>query len=101
LLDREFLLRSTADGVFFVNIRYMFNGDRLAFVKAYQVTGTPAELPLPAPPILPPMKGIHFARCRGIVPSTVQTGEPMIVNEMGAGAASHRLFLRRRGFARV
>jgi hypothetical protein len=29
---------------------YMFNGDRLAFVKAYQVTGTPAELPLPAPP---------------------------------------------------
>ena len=24
------------DGVFFVNIRYMFNGDRLAFVKGYQ-----------------------------------------------------------------
>jgi hypothetical protein len=24
------------EGVFFVNIRYMFNGDRLAFVKGYQ-----------------------------------------------------------------
>jgi hypothetical protein len=37
LLDREFLFRSTFDGVFFVNIRFMFNGDRLAFVKAYQL----------------------------------------------------------------
>lgn len=36
LLDREFLFRSPADGVFFVNIRYMFNGDRLAFVKGYK-----------------------------------------------------------------
>jgi len=36
LLDREFLFRSPEDGVFFVNIRYMFNGNRLAFVKGYQ-----------------------------------------------------------------
>lgn len=36
LLDREFLYKSLIDGVFFVNIRYMFNGDRLAFVKGYQ-----------------------------------------------------------------
>lgn len=36
LLDREFLYRSPYDGVFFVNIRYMFNGDRLAFVKGYK-----------------------------------------------------------------
>ena len=36
LLDREFLFKSLMDGVFFVNIRYMFNGDRLAFVKGYQ-----------------------------------------------------------------
>lgn len=36
LLDREFLYRSPSDGVFFVNIRYMFNGDRLAFVKGYK-----------------------------------------------------------------
>ena len=49
LLDREFLFRSPIDGVFFVNIRYMFNGDRLAFVKAYQLKGSQPELPLPAP----------------------------------------------------
>jgi hypothetical protein len=39
LLDKEFLYRSPSEGVFFVNIRYMFNGDRLAFVKAYHITG--------------------------------------------------------------
>jgi hypothetical protein len=40
LLDKEFLYRSPSDGVFFVNIRYMFNGDRLAFVKAYHLAGS-------------------------------------------------------------
>jgi hypothetical protein len=40
LLDREFLFRSPSDGVFFVNIRYMFNGDRLAFVKGYKRKNT-------------------------------------------------------------
>jgi hypothetical protein len=35
LLKRGFLFHSAVDGVFFVNIQYMFNGDRLAFVKAY------------------------------------------------------------------
>ena len=51
LLDREFLYRSPSDGVFFVNIRYMFNGDRLAFVKGYQRKGSSkqAELPLNTP----------------------------------------------------
>lgn len=49
LLDREFLFRSPSDGIFFVNIRYMFNGDRLAFVKAYQLKGSQPELPLPVP----------------------------------------------------
>lgn len=39
LLDKEFLYRSPSDGVFFVNIRYMFNGDRLAFIKAYHLKG--------------------------------------------------------------
>lgn len=39
LLEREFLFRSPYDGTFFVNIRYMFNGDRLAFVKAYHLKG--------------------------------------------------------------
>lgn len=49
LFDQEFLFRSPEDGTFFVNIRYMFNGDRLAFVKAYQVKGSQPELPLPPP----------------------------------------------------
>ena len=40
LLKKEFLFRSPWDGVFFVNIRYMFNGDRLAFVKAYHMKGS-------------------------------------------------------------
>jgi len=39
LLDKESLYRSPSEGVFFVNIRYMFNGDRLAFVKAYHLQG--------------------------------------------------------------
>ncbi len=33
LLDNEFLFRSPFDGVFFVNVRYLFNGDRIAFLK--------------------------------------------------------------------
>lgn len=40
LLDRKFLYRSTTPGQFWVNIQYMFNGDRLAFVKAYQIKGS-------------------------------------------------------------
>jgi hypothetical protein len=49
LLEKEFLFRSPFDGVFFVNIRYMFNGDRLAFVKGYHLKGSQPELPLPPP----------------------------------------------------
>ena len=40
LLEKEFLFRSPYDGTFFVNIRFMFNGDRLAFVKGYQLRNT-------------------------------------------------------------
>lgn len=40
LLDRQFLFRSTASSQFWVNIQFMFNGDRLAFVKAYQIKGS-------------------------------------------------------------
>ena len=47
LLDKEFLYRSPSDGVFFVNIRYMFNGDRLAFVKGYQRKGSVSQHELP------------------------------------------------------
>lgn len=59
LLTKEFLFRSPNPGLFFVNIRFMFNGDRLAFVKGYKLkdSGRQPELPglddsagaLPAP----------------------------------------------------
>lgn len=53
LLEKEFLYRSPSDGVFFVNIRFMFNGDRLAFVKSYHLKNSSrthqTELPLLAP----------------------------------------------------
>lgn len=60
LLEKEFLYQSLYHGLFFVNIRYMFNGDRLAFVKGYRRKGGVAahqpdlfdDAPeaLPAPP---------------------------------------------------
>ena len=61
LLKKEFLYRSTSDGVFFINIRFMFNGDRLAFVKGYklkkeQPTLPGLELELTSPALLGPDK---------------------------------------------
>jgi hypothetical protein len=35
LLDRQFLFKSPIDGIYFINVKYMFNGDRLAFIKGY------------------------------------------------------------------
>lgn len=52
LLEKEFLFRSPYDGTFFVNIRFMFNGDRLAFVKGYRLKNSSpdqASLPLSVP----------------------------------------------------
>lgn len=48
LIDKEFLFHSPSEGVFFVNIRFMFNGDRLAFVKGYKrrTPNTQGELDL-------------------------------------------------------
>lgn len=37
LLEYGFLYKSMIPGVFFININYMFNGDRLAFVKGYRL----------------------------------------------------------------
>ena len=55
LLEKEFLYRSPSDGVFFVNIRFMFNGNRLHFVKSYHLKGSSRqeELPLSDVPSLP------------------------------------------------
>jgi hypothetical protein len=47
LLEKEFLYRSPSDGVFFVNIRFMFNGDRLAFVKSYHLKDANRQQELP------------------------------------------------------
>ncbi len=49
LLDNQVLYRSPYDGVFFVDINCMFNGDRLAFVKGYHLKGSQPELPLEEP----------------------------------------------------
>lgn len=35
LLEKEIIYASLFDGVYFLNIRFMFNGDRLHFVKSY------------------------------------------------------------------
>jgi len=45
LLEKEFIFRSTNPGLFFVNIRFMFNGDRLAFVKGYRIRKEQPILP--------------------------------------------------------
>jgi hypothetical protein len=45
LFAKEFLFRSTNPGLFFVNIRFMFNGDRLAFVKGYTLKKEQPALP--------------------------------------------------------
>lgn len=49
LLDKEFIYRSYASSdLYFVNVRFMFNGDRMILAKAYRRKGTgiQAELPL-------------------------------------------------------
>jgi hypothetical protein len=61
LLEKKFLFRSPAESVFFVNIQYMFNGDRLAFVKGYKRKGAAQQGQLPlipedSPPALPAPK---------------------------------------------
>ena len=38
---------------FFVNIRYMFNGDRLAFVRTYHIKSTSEQVELPLEVALP------------------------------------------------
>jgi hypothetical protein len=59
LLEHEFLFRSPVEGVFFVNIQFMFNGDRLGFVKGYHLQGAQMqhELPLALPEPEPEPKG--------------------------------------------
>jgi hypothetical protein len=53
LLEKEFLYRSPSDGVFFVNIRFMFNGDRLAFVRSYHLKDGNRQQELPLTDVTP------------------------------------------------
>lgn len=46
LLEREFLYESLVDGLYFVNIRYMFNGDRLTFIRGYKLKSSTAQAKL-------------------------------------------------------
>jgi hypothetical protein len=37
LIKKEFLYESIEPNIYFLNINYMFNGDRLAFIKEYRI----------------------------------------------------------------
>ncbi len=41
LLDKEFIYESTVANSYWINITYMFNGDRFAFIKEYYIEETP------------------------------------------------------------
>ena len=48
LLDKEFIYRSYASSdLYYVNVRYMFNGDRMILAQAYRKKGTIEEQKLP------------------------------------------------------
>lgn len=51
LLENEFLYRSPSADVFFVNIMYMFNGNRITLAKSYYLkeSGVQGELPFEEP----------------------------------------------------
>jgi hypothetical protein len=56
LLEKQFIFRSPVDGVYWTNIRMMFNGNRLNFIKTYYLrntTATQGELDLNENPALP------------------------------------------------
>ena len=57
LLDKDFLFRSVAADVYFVNVNFMFNGDRMVVARAYRRAGSSSrqeELPLSNPQLAPP-----------------------------------------------
>lgn len=37
LIEKEFIAESTTPGAYFLNIDYLFNGNRLAFIKEYKI----------------------------------------------------------------
>jgi hypothetical protein len=41
LIKKEFIFESIEPNIYFLNINYMFNGDRLAFIKEYRLSDEP------------------------------------------------------------
>jgi hypothetical protein len=59
MLDHQFLFRSTSADVYFVNIKFVFNGNRITLAKSYYLKGTDGaqlglDLPPPSPALPPP-----------------------------------------------
>jgi len=50
LLENEFLYRSPSADVYFVNIMYMFNGNRIILAKSYYLRDKPTQGELPLVP---------------------------------------------------
>lgn len=61
LLDKGFLFRSVAADLYFVNVNFMFNGDRMVVVRQYRRAGSTlqTELPLGKPRQLPQAEPIE------------------------------------------
>jgi len=49
LLEKKFLAMTRTPGIYYINIDYVFNGNRLAFIKEFRIKGTSA---VPNPRIL-------------------------------------------------
>lgn len=45
LIDRGFIAESLIPGMYYLNIDYMFNGNRLAFIKEYRLKGSMPAIP--------------------------------------------------------
>jgi hypothetical protein len=43
LLDKEFIYESMVPNMYWINLMYMFNGDRFAFIKEYYISDTPSQ----------------------------------------------------------
>lgn len=48
LLEKEFLFRTISSDNYFVNVRFMFNGDRMALVQSYKRNAKSLNTSLPA-----------------------------------------------------
>ena len=68
LLENEFLYRSQSADVFFVNIMYMFNGNRITLAKSYYLkeAGMQGELPLEEPKEQPRLPGKQVVPCPSV-----------------------------------